>query len=85
MENIKRQDLQALAEERIEDARALFNAGRYSGAVYICGYAIEMGLKRKICETLGWDEYEGDGKCQLPTAQGSRLVTDCFQPSHTAD
>jgi len=62
MEKIKIRDLQALAEERIADAKALFDAKRYSGAVYICGYAIELGLKKKISETLGWDEYAGDGK-----------------------
>ena len=62
MENISIDALQALAEERIADAKALFDAGRYAGAVYICGYAIELGLKRKVCLTLGWDRYEGDGK-----------------------
>ncbi len=62
MENIIIEDLQALSEERIADAKALFDAGRYAGAVYICGYTIELGLKKKMCMTLGWDKYEGDAK-----------------------
>ena len=31
--------------ERLEDARALLTAGRYGGAVYVGGYAVECALK----------------------------------------
>ena len=44
------------------DAKALLEAGRYSGAVYVCGYVVELGLKRKICKTLNWDEYPIDSQ-----------------------
>lgn len=27
---------------------------RFDGAVYLCGYAIELTLKAKICRTLKW-------------------------------
>jgi hypothetical protein len=62
MRNLKPGELKELAEERLADAKALYEAKRYAGAVYICGYAIELGLKRKMCVTLDWDDYAGDGK-----------------------
>lgn len=34
---MNRRDLQRLAEDRLEDARALLAAGRYTGAYYLCG------------------------------------------------
>jgi hypothetical protein len=33
-------ELDALAQERLDDAKALFAAARFAGAHYICGYAI---------------------------------------------
>jgi HEPN domain-containing protein len=48
--------LQNLSIDRLEDAKALYEAGRHDGAFYICGYAVEVGLKKKICETLGWGD-----------------------------
>ena len=41
----------------MEDAEALFDAGRYDAASYLCGYAVEVALKAKICETLNWAGY----------------------------
>ena len=46
-----------LAKDRLEDAKILCAAGRFWGAVYICGYAVEFGLKKKICNTLDRNEY----------------------------
>lgn len=37
--------LQQLAEERLLEAQALLAAGRWPGAYYLVGYAIECGLK----------------------------------------
>lgn len=54
--------LQTLSRDRLEDARALYEAGRHDGAFYICGYAVELGLKKKICETLGWEGYPSTKK-----------------------
>jgi len=41
--------LRDIARERIKDAEALFGAERYEGAMYICGYAVEIALKARIC------------------------------------
>jgi hypothetical protein len=54
-------DLQNLCTDRLEDAKTLYKDGRYEGAFYICGYVVEMGLKKKICETLGWAGYPNAG------------------------
>jgi hypothetical protein len=49
---IDNDELHRIAQARLEDAEALFRSGRYDGAIYIGGYAIEMALKARICETL---------------------------------
>jgi HEPN domain-containing protein len=42
---MNRGELQQLAEDRAEDAQILLAAGRWSGAYYLAGYAVECGLK----------------------------------------
>jgi hypothetical protein len=51
---IRTADLMTIARERLSDAETLLNAHRYDGAVYLCGYSIEIALKHKICQTLNW-------------------------------
>ena len=57
MQTISIQDLDILAKDRLEDAKVLYSAGRFWGSVYICGYAVEFGLKKKICNTLDRIEF----------------------------
>lgn len=47
-------EIEQLVTSRLADAEALFAASRYDGAIYLCGYAVELKLKSKICRTLGW-------------------------------
>jgi len=49
--------LRSIATGRLDDARQLLQAGRFDGAVYLCGYAVELALKARICDTLGWAEF----------------------------
>jgi hypothetical protein len=51
---ISRTDLRRIARARLRDSEALFDAGRYDGAIYLCGYAIELALKARICRVLNW-------------------------------
>jgi HEPN domain-containing protein len=44
-----------LAEDRVLDAQALFAAGRWSGAFYLIGYAVECGLKACVLARVGAD------------------------------
>ena len=59
---IKRIELREIAKARIKDAEVLLMAKRYDGAVYICGYAIELGPKARICRTLKWPCYPSTNK-----------------------
>ena len=47
-------ELVAIAEARLEDAHVLFTNDRFDGAGYLCGYAVELALKARICKTLNW-------------------------------
>lgn len=51
------EELQSLSTDRLEDAKVLHKAGRSDWAAYTCGYAVELALKKKICETLRWKGY----------------------------
>ena len=54
---ISKIELEDLANNRLEDANVLMIANRFDAAVYLCGYAIELGLKHRICETLDWEGF----------------------------
>ena len=54
---LTKQELRLIARARLQDAEALFRANRYDGSIYLCGYAIEIGLKNTICKTLRWNEF----------------------------
>ena len=50
-------EVKRLASARLRDAEALLAAGRYDGAVYMCGYSVELALKARICRTLKWSGF----------------------------
>ncbi len=54
---IEATELRRMSEAKLADAIALRNAGRYDAAMYLCGYAVELALKARVCETLGWIEF----------------------------
>lgn len=54
-------ELRRLAQARLADADALLRSGRYDGATYLCGYAVELALKARICETLDWAGFPSTG------------------------
>jgi len=47
-------ELQAIAQARLEDAKVLLANDRVDGAGYVCGYAVELALKARISRTLNW-------------------------------
>jgi len=49
-----------MAKVRIKDAEVLLRGKRYDGAAYLCGYAIEMMLKARICKTLKWAHFKAE-------------------------
>jgi len=48
------ENLRAIAEARLQDAKVLYENQRTDGAGYVCGYAVELALKARICATLNW-------------------------------
>jgi hypothetical protein len=54
--------LRQLAEDRIADAAILLAAGRWSGAYYLAGYALECGLKACIARLTNQDDFPRDRK-----------------------
>lgn len=59
---ISRGDLRKLARTRLRDAEILLESNRYDGAVYLCGYAIELALKARICRLLKWEGFPETNK-----------------------
>ncbi len=58
---LSRAEIRKIARARLKDAEALVRSKRYDGAVYLCGYVIELGLKARICQTLRWESYPSRG------------------------
>jgi hypothetical protein len=50
-------DIRYLAKARFKDAQALLRSRRFEGAIYLCGYAVELALKARICHTLKWQGF----------------------------
>jgi HEPN domain len=58
---ITRLDLTKIARARLRDAEVLYRSRRYDGAIYLCGYAVEIALKARICRALSWPGYPSTG------------------------
>jgi HEPN domain-containing protein len=56
-----RQQLQQLAKLRLREAERLYASGLYDGAVYLCGYVVELALKARICKLLQLKNYPESG------------------------
>lgn len=49
---VTRAEFQELAERRLEEAKALLELGKWDGAYYLAGYAVELALKACIIKVL---------------------------------
>jgi hypothetical protein len=58
---IPTRDLKAIGRARLQDAQVLLRARRFDGASYLCGYAVELALKARICRTLKWAGFPESG------------------------
>jgi len=57
--------LKNIVRTRLAEAKILCENNKCDGAVYLCGYAIEIALKKKICDTLNWKGFpETDNEFQ---------------------
>jgi HEPN domain-containing protein len=44
-----------MATAKLEDAKLLFESGRYANAFYLCGYSVEFALKSCIARRIAVD------------------------------
>lgn len=68
---MNRVDLQILTDDRVADATALLEAGRWAAAYYLLGYAIECALK--VCIAERFREHEIPEKSLLNDFYTHRL------------
>jgi HEPN domain-containing protein len=54
---VNRIDLQKIADERIAEAKVLLDVGKWSGAYYLAGYAVECALKACIAKLTKAEDF----------------------------
>ncbi|ETR67786.1 MAG: hypothetical protein OMM_11210 [Candidatus Magnetoglobus multicellularis str. Araruama] len=59
---LQKDQLQELSQLKLKDAKTLLTNNSYDSSFYLCGYAIELALKARICITLQWDGYPSTRK-----------------------
>lgn len=59
---LDRKVLKGIAKGRLKDAKVLLRGKRFEGAIYLCGYAVELALKARICQTLKWAGFPASNK-----------------------
>jgi HEPN domain-containing protein len=64
---VNRTEFQQLAEVRVKEAEALLAAGRWDGAYYLAGYAVECGLKACIAKLTKAEDFPD-----------KKFAADCF-------
>jgi len=56
---LKKADLKKIAKTRLAEARILCQKKhcKYEGVIHLCGYAVEIAFKKKICDALNWADF----------------------------
>ncbi len=73
---LSRRDAQRIAEAKLNDALLLAQHQRYSTAYYLCGYAVEIGLKAAVARTIQAETIPAKGTIdRVFTHDFARLVT----------
>lgn len=71
-------DLHGTAREYLRAAKLLRTRRSYDAAVYLCGYAVEIALKARICRTLKWTTGFPETNAEFHE-KGTLLKTHNFQ------
>lgn len=66
---LPRKDLRKISENRLRDAGILIKNKRYSAAVYMAGYSVELKLKLRICEYLKFRQGFPENETEFITYQ----------------
>lgn len=68
---ISKKEIRELINLRLKDADALITKRRYSTAIYISGYAIELALKFKICKIFKFKQGFPENKTEFTIYQNN--------------
>ena len=52
--------LREMSQKKLDDAVYLYRLSRYDSSIYLCGYAIELALKARICDNLRWNWFPSE-------------------------
>ena len=77
---MNRTDFQRLADMRIDEAKILLDQGKWAGAYYLAGYAVECALKACIAKLTSAEDFpdkEFAAKCF--THNLDKLVVSYFR------
>ena len=93
-----RAEFQQLAEDRLDEAKALLDLGKWGGAYYLAGYALELALKACIIKMLmatdAFPDKEFSKNCYthaieklvgLAKLEGERKLAMDAEPAHKAN
>ncbi len=58
-------EIKAIAEQKLAEAKHLLAGGFNEGAYYLAGYCVELYLKARICEVLGLDDLFVDAEASV--------------------
>jgi hypothetical protein len=70
------QEIKNIALERLQEAAILCDNGKYDGAFYLAGYAIELMLKAKICERFDVDNLFDETSKDISKVRNSVKIHD---------
>lgn len=63
--------MRELVDQKLKDAEVLIANRRYTSAIYMAGYAIELALKLKICKIFKFVQGFPENKAEFRTYQNS--------------
>ena len=61
-------------KQKYSDAKLLEENSRYSNAIYLCGYCVELSLKHAIAKNLKWNRFNTEGKFKFLKAHDLELL-----------
>lgn len=68
---ISKKVLRELVDQKLMDANVLIASRRYSSAIYMAGYALELALKLKVCKIFKFAQGFPENKVEFTFYQNS--------------
>lgn len=68
---ISKKTLRELVDQKLKDADVLIANRRYTSAIYMAGYALELALKLKVCKIFKFLKGFSENKVEFIVYQNS--------------